>query len=257
MKKSIILLTLVLLVTACRGDEDFCRSASGIPVSECRALVSFYHGTDGPNWEDKRGWLETKQPCDWYGVSCSDGHVTALTINYNNLSGSIPPELGDLSKLQTISLYYNYLNGAIPLELSELSELQFLILHDNGLSGNIPPELGNLSSLKMLDLESNKLSGSIPPELSNLANLEALKLSTNKLSGSIPPELGKLSNVQLLLLCCNDLSGNIPPELGELPNLRQLGLFDNENLSEDVPSSLENMPRSGYDVIWVEERSSD
>jgi Leucine-rich repeat (LRR) protein len=256
-KKSIVLLAFVLLVAACQGEKDFCGSVSGIPVSECRALVSFYHSTDGPNWTDKRGWLETKHPCEWYGVSCTDGRVTAITINYNNLNGRIPPEIENLPKLKTISLYYNSLNGAIPTELSKLSELQVLILHDNDLSGNIPPELGNMTHLKMLDLESNELSGSIPPELGNLSNLEALKLSTNKLTGSIPPELGKLSHVWMILLCCNDLGGSVPSELGELPKLQQLSFFDNKDLSEDIPPSLENMPRSGYDVIWVEERSPD
>src|SRR5262245_17874366 len=70
---------------------SFCSSVSQIPVSECEALVAFYNSTGGPKWALKRGWLETQQPCDWAGVDCIDGHVSAIMLNYNDLRGPLPP----------------------------------------------------------------------------------------------------------------------------------------------------------------------
>ena len=67
-----------------------------------------------------------------------------------------------------------------------------------------------------------------------------MDLSFNDLSGEIPTELGSLSNLTQLALDFNDLSGEIPPELGSLSNLTHLDLYDNDDLSGCVPSSLED-----------------
>lgn len=236
---------------------DVCMSVSEIPITECSALVAFYNSTDGPHWTFKRGWLETSQPCNWAGVTCLEGHVITIAMNYNELRGNLPSNIGDLPNLQTLSLYFNHLNGSIPPELGHLSNLQTLILHNNKLSGSIPPELGKLSSLKKLDLESNNLDGSIPAELGNLTNLEMLNLNNNNLSGSIPPELGNLANLRGLFLAGNDLSGNIPDELGNLSNLWMLNVNFNK-LSGKLPPKLENLPGSGYDYFdWAKNQSSD
>jgi hypothetical protein len=233
---------------------DICRSVSEIPVSECEALVAFYHSTGGPQWALKRGWLETDQPCGWTGLKCEEGHVTVLVLNYNQLSGSLPPELGQLSRLQTLTLYFNELSGSLPPELGRLAGLQSLILDDNNLSGPIPPELGQLTSLQELDLESNKLSGKIPVELGQLANLETLNLNNNKLSGPIPPELGNLRRLRGLFLAGNRLSGSVPPELDRLPKLWMINLRGN-HLQGSLPGKLQNLPSSGYDFFkWSKDK---
>ena len=121
-----------------------------------------------------------------------------------------------------LNLGGNQLSGSIPAELGNLSNLVLLILRDtNQLSGSIPAELGNLSNLIRLDLCSNQLSGSIPAELGNLSNLFSLCLGRNQLSGSIPAELGNLSNLMILRLDVNELSGPLPPNLTNL----NLGIF--------------------------------
>ena len=53
-------------------------------------------------------------------------------------------------------------SGTIPPELGELAELTVLDLRNNHLSGRIPPELGALTELTVLDLRNNYLSGPIP-----------------------------------------------------------------------------------------------
>ncbi len=118
------------------------------------------------------------------------GRVTALEIA--ELSGKLPPELGNLTSLQTLRIHYSQLDGEIPPELSNLTSLRELYLELNQLDGKIPPELGNLTSLLVLDLGNNQLRGEIPPELGNLTSLRTLRIHNNQLSGRIPPELENL-----------------------------------------------------------------
>ena len=116
----------------------------------------------------------------------------------NQLTGEIPPELGNLSNLRVMNLGYNQLTGEIPPELGRLSNLQGLYLDENQLSGGIPPELGNLSNLQRLGLGRNRLSGEIPPELGSLLVLQHLELCQNQLTGEIPPELDNLDSLNII-----------------------------------------------------------
>ena len=225
-----------------------CTGVSEIPQAECQALVALYNGTDGANWRDKSGWLTTNTPCSWYGVSCASGHVTQLNLSSNQLSGGIPPELGNLASLQGLYLYNNQLSGSIPPQLGNLTNLQRLDLFNNQLSSSIPPELSNLASLRWLDLTTNQLSGSIPSQLCNLTNLLKLGLNSNQLGGNIPTTLGNLTNLQGLDLAYNQLSGNIPPQLGNLANLQWLYLARNQ-LSGSIPPQLGNLANLG--TLWL------
>ena len=73
-----------------------------------------------------------------FGVTCSDGRVIQLSLHRNNLSGTIPAELGGLSALRSLDLSFNDLSGTIPAELGGLSAFRSLDLSFNDLSGTIP-----------------------------------------------------------------------------------------------------------------------
>ena len=218
------------------------RSSVIVDCTETRpdwyVLAALYNSTNGPNWNNNNNWLGQSPLNEWHGViTDGDGRVTALELDSNGLTGSVPPELGQLSSLERLELSSNGLSGSIPPELGQLSSLEYLNFGWNDLSGPIPPELGQLSSLERLELSSNGLSGSIPPELGQLSSLGWLELSTNGLSGTIPPELGQLSNLTSLHLNVNDLSGSIPPELGQLSSLEYLN-FGWNDLSDPIPPEL-------------------
>ena len=202
------------------------------------ALVALYNATGGADWTNNTNWLSNEALSEWHRVETDeDGRVTALRLGVNKLSGEIPAELENLTKLQELSFSINTLSGEIPAELGNLTNLEGLDLLQNTLSGEIPAELGNLTNLQLLYLHSNLLSGEIPVELGGLTNLQSLSLSENALSGEIPEELGNLTNLQLLYLDSNLLSGKIPAKLGNLTNLEDLFLNRNE-LSGPLPLTL-------------------
>jgi hypothetical protein len=90
------------------GLPDPCAQVGAIPTNECRALVDLYQATDGPRWRAQSGWLEKEtSPCDWFGVSCENGHVTALTLNANRLQGTVLPTLCPLAEFASADIGYN------------------------------------------------------------------------------------------------------------------------------------------------------
>ena len=173
--------------------------------------------------------------------------LESLHLRENGLTGSIPVELGSLVNLTWLSLGSNDLTGSIPAELGNLARLMHLSFQFNSLSGPIPVELGNLTSLEELFLDLNRLTGPLPAELGGLASLEELFLGGNALSGRIPEELGSLANLKGLSLHGNDLTGSVPAELGSLANLERLDLSYNWGLSGPLPAGLE---QSRLEELW-------
>ncbi len=218
-----------------------------------QALVALYNATDGENWYNNENWLSDEPLEDWHGVTVSNGRVTDLALYANQLTGPIPPELGQLSSLEWLALAGSsevepsgsQLTGPIPAELGNLASLTELDLGHNQLTGPIPPELGQLSSLKTLDLSENQLTGPIPAELVRLSFLTDLALGGNQLTGPIPPELGKLATLTELYLWGNQLTGPIPPELGQLDSLEWLSLRGNQ-LTGPIPAELGDLARLGW-----------
>ena len=160
-----------------------CGTVTEIPQTECEALVALYESTDGANWTDNTDWLATNTPCSWHGVTCASGDVTQLSLSSNQLSGSIPYQIGDLSMLTWLDLSYNQLNGVIPPEMGSLSNLTYLQLGSNQLGGSIPSGIANLTALEYLYLYNNQLSSPIPQEIGQLTMLRVLNLWQNQLTG--------------------------------------------------------------------------
>ena len=201
-------------------------------------LVSLYNETGGPEWRGQRNWLSERSLNTWEGiVTDEEGYVTEVFIPWNNLTDSIPPDLGSLARLEVLALYGNELTGRIPPELGKLSRVRDLSLSGNKLEGPIPPELGGLVSVDTMYLSGNKLSGPIPAEFGNLVALEHLAIFENELSGPLPAELGKLKKLKSLWAVDNKFEGPLPPELGDMASLEDLSLSRNE-IAGAIPPEL-------------------
>jgi Leucine-rich repeat (LRR) protein len=185
-------------------------ATTGILQIECEALVALYTSTNGPSWTNNENWNTTSAVSGWYGVSSSGGHVAALQLDENGLSGTLPTEIGNFPNLFVLHLDSNQLTGAIPPEMNGLTSLQFLKLNSNQLEGEIPSQFGELSKLGVLALDQNRLTGGIPAELGMLSTLQNLSLQSNSLSGDIPPAIQGLTGLTTLKIGYNMLTASDP-----------------------------------------------
>ena len=216
------------------------------------ALLDLYNATGGDDWHDNTNWLANQPMAMWSGLGVGrqsdpdDGIVTGIRLPDNNLTGAIPPELGEFAGTNVLDLSGNNLTGEIPSELRMLFLIaDFFDLSDNQLSGPIPDDFWTIHGHgpQTLNLSNNQLSGEIPPELGGMRSLQELDLSNNQLSGEIPPELGDRSVLSFLRLGGNRFTGCIPPTLRRVKSndLSELGLpfcGDEFPASEEGESAL-------------------
>ena len=173
--------------------------------------------------------------------------LSELNLRWNDLTGSIPEELGLLTQLQQLNLGGNRLTGSIPTELGQLTELTELYLFFNELSGTIPPELGRLTQLSALNLGGNRLTGPIPAELGQLTELAELWLYGNNLIGPIPEEFALLAQLENLSISNNQLTGTIPWSLWDRSGARWVksllfGQFLGRGFRLLLPAALRTFP---------------
>ena len=179
--------------------------------SDREVLIALFHATDGPNWTNSDNWLTDEPLGERRGVITDvHGRVISLEVFRSSLDDPIPAILGNLDRLERLSLSGNELSGTIPGDLGTLSELKELDLRDNHLRGEIPAELNTLRRLEVLNLGRNGLTGVVPTELGNLDGLKVLDQAENRLTGVLPSELGNIGSLSSVQLESNLLSGNIP-----------------------------------------------
>jgi len=94
-----------------------------ISLEECQALVALYDSTGGSSWANQSNWLVSPNPDDWYGIVVRNGHVEELLLGNNNLSGSMPTAIGDLTGLRSMYLWDNQITGEMPASITNLVNL--------------------------------------------------------------------------------------------------------------------------------------
>jgi len=125
-----------------------------------------------------------------------------LNLSRNNLSGPISAlektsfthELSELTNLRALRLSGNNLSGSIPSDLGNIPNLYILDLSNNQFTGSIPAQLANIftheSPFHIIDLSDNNLSGFIPssfhPDQVQDTGGATFCLYANDLSGGVP-----------------------------------------------------------------------
>ncbi|KAK2414560.1 receptor protein [Trifolium repens] len=89
-------------------------------------------------------------------------YMSGIDLSHNKLNGSIPSELGNLTRIRALNLSNNFFTGKIPVTFSNLVQVESLDLSFNMLSGQIPPQLSGLTTLEVFSVAHNNLSGETP-----------------------------------------------------------------------------------------------
>lgn len=215
-------------------------AATGVSATDCQALLALYNATTPTGWTTSTNWNSDKAVSTWYGVTVASNRVTQLSLSKNQLTGTLPPEIGNLDKLTKLILSTNSLTGSLPTTLNKLTSLKELILTDNQLSGALPANLSEIKTLTNLNLSTNQLSGSIPSSYTSIITLTSLSLNNNQLTGSIPSEITNLISLTLLNLSTNQFTGTLPTNLDKLVKVQHLTLNSN-SLSGTIPSAIGGM----------------
>ncbi|WCJ42109.1 receptor like protein 1 [Euphorbia peplus] len=99
-------------------------------------------------------------------------YISGIDLSCNNLSGKIPIEIGNLTKLQALNLSHNSLIGPIPESFSNLTQIESLDLSYNNLDGKIPSRLLGLNFLSHFSVAHNNLSGRTPERVAQFGTFE-------------------------------------------------------------------------------------
>ena len=199
-------------------------AASGSAETDREALVAF----SGENWS--RSDLAERRAPRRMVTTNDDGRVTTLNLDNNDLSGEIPPELGNLSNLTSCprSRQKKMTAGAgQPLQPDNSEPRQQRLERGDTAGAGQPLQPGRaVSQPQRLERGDRAGQESAGPQRQRLERGDTAGAGQplqpdsavprpQPLSGEIPPELGNLSLIWLIL---GSLEGR-PPELGSLSNL--------------------------------------
>ena len=220
-----VLTALILLAFIACG---LCSRTCKCDTPQVRAvLIRFYYATGGPGWTNASGWASYDPVCSWHGIMCQGADLTDIILSDNNLKGTLPADLANITSIQRVKLYLNKLHGPLPPEWSAMTQLYELHLFFNSLNGSLPPEWSKMTQIRVLYLNGNGIDGTLPPVWGAMPKLERLELAGNQISGSLPPEWGKLTQIREMRLYNNTLTGPLPYEWGNMTQLEALWVYGN------------------------------
>lgn len=126
-------------------------------ISDSLALVDLYNSTNGPHWAKHDGWL-TDPVRLWYGVQTTDsGRVVYIFLSHNQLTGTLPSSLGNLSILVGLYVDNNNLTGPMPVSLSTLPNLNGLFAYNNYFNFSGLEELSKKGNIALLTPQLTRL----------------------------------------------------------------------------------------------------
>ncbi|KAI4304778.1 hypothetical protein MLD38_040248 [Melastoma candidum] len=216
--------------------------SKGIQKDPSGLVLGSWKGGGDSNSSSSLGSASDGCPRDWYGVSCSQGHVTSIDVGNLGLVGEL--SLGSLSHLPMLSNFSvanNELTGNVSEIGTGLASLSYLDLHGNGFSGDVSRLLSMLGEIVYVDLSRNRFSGSLDLVLSDstfVSSIRYLNVSYNSLEGGLFPHDGMpyFDSLEAFDASDNRLEGKIP-SFNFVLSLRVLRLGNNQ-FSGALPQAL-------------------
>ncbi|KAK8575089.1 hypothetical protein V6N12_062766 [Hibiscus sabdariffa] len=177
-------------------------------------------------------YLNGTIPSEWASMKLS-----FMSLEANQFSGPIPPQLGDLVNLKTLLLSSNQLTGNLPVTFISLRNLTDFRINDNNFNGRIPNFIQNWRQLRRLEMHASGLQGPIPKGLFLPSKLLVLRISDIQGPSNGFPMLRNMRGLVTLVLRNCNISGRIPDYIWKMEYLAMFFLSGNL-LSGDVPDSI-------------------
>ncbi|XP_022897042.1 probable leucine-rich repeat receptor-like protein kinase At5g49770 isoform X2 [Olea europaea var. sylvestris] len=169
-----------------------------------------------------------------------------LLLESNLLTGNIPSTLGLVHTLEVVRLDKNSLSGSVPPNLNNLTSVQELFLANNKLTGPLP-NLTGMNLLNYVDLSNNSFAASdVPPWFSTLQSLTSLIMEDTKIQGPLPISLFSLFQLQTVVLRNNMINGTLT--IGSSYS-NQLHLID---LRKNFIDDFTRRPNYSFQIILVD-----
>jgi len=280
MKKLIFLLTIIFSLNTAH---------SQVYPPDSLALRLIYEA-----WYDSshicNSYLNNSLFIDWCLVGSntlnSNGRVliVSVTHNYGGLSPNsyLHSAIGELDELEfflsAISSTAPNLSGTIPFEIGNLTKLKHLQILRSNMYGSIPTSVNNLVSLERLELQciqgsTHRFSG-VLPLMNNLNKLQKFILIDTDIRGNIPGYFGILDSLKTIIFVSNPLFGgelndslclsntlneiiiiDCPMFYGKIPDCfggNYIGIrITGTNLTDTIPSTISNISRDGPGLSFV------
>ncbi|KAK9910552.1 hypothetical protein M0R45_034509 [Rubus argutus] len=162
-------------------------------------------------------------------LSCAQSSLEILDVSWNHLAGPFP-DLTKFLALKTLYLYGNQLSGTIPESIGQMSKLETIYVSNNHLEGVISEtHFSRLSKLQQLSLSSNSLVLDFHSEWVPPFQLSTLDLGSCKMGPLIPKWLRTQKNLDILYISDAGISDIIPSWFWDWSqNISRMDLSRNE-----------------------------
>jgi Leucine-rich repeat (LRR) protein len=189
------------------------------------AVAVVYYDWGGPYWnlqvrdEYRKGGRWMPDPTSLPGTAGNDGDISsqpnaaaAVECSWRGIACDSKGRVSEMNL--TDASAFSFAQGTIPTELGMLTRMTALSVPEHGLQGSIPAELASLAGLRELDLRSNKIE-SANPWLLQLTTKAAASLERLRLGYNFLQDEWKTPELDVLRRCTNlvelDVKNN--PEL--------------------------------------------
>ena len=130
------------------------------------------------------------------------GSVVQINLSFKGLRGTLENlDFSSFPNLLRLDLAENNLTGTVPNNIGMSSKLIYLDLSGNFRNGSLPLSIANLTKIYEFDVSQNKITGILDPRIfpsgggtmTGLLSLQHFMLQDNLvLGGRIPEEIGNL-----------------------------------------------------------------
>lgn len=183
-------------------------------------------------------WCTDAPVGEWFGIFTLDnGAIWSIALPDNNLCGTLPEELGNISSLGSLEVGVN----------------------DN-LRGTLPESIGYLKDFQNFNATGCNLEGAIPESYKNMTKMKSFRISHNHIT-SIPDGLGESwPDLQSLYLDLNDiteLQSGLGNCMDDLTDMRELGQpislqirYEHNKLTGKLPEDITG--HRNWEYVWQE-----